>query len=150
MKMKKMLLMVVSALLMGPLTVEAQLINYGRRNKNREKPAAVRTKAGIQEQVKNAAASPIMPEPATRQVTENPREVRKINVTTRVEQIYDLNSDGVLQPSEVEDMFRDVFSSVQSRGNFTVSSPALEVFDKDGDGQISRHEAHAIRDLLDQ
>jgi hypothetical protein len=148
--MKKALALMVGVLFMGPLTVEAQLINYERRNKSRESPPAVRTRGLIREPVKEVEVSQTKPATAARQIAEKPREVREINVTTRVEQIYDLNSDGILQISEVEDMLRDVSSSVLSRGNFTVSSPALEVFDKDGDGQISRHEASAIRDLLDR
>lgn len=154
-------LILCSLIILIPLTVEAQLINYGRRNRKSVPTPPASVAPATDEQ--NRVLVPVFvgdqeehvviherPEADSQIKSTKPWGAQMVAVTTRVEKIYDLDDDGILQADEIEDFLRDVLASVQSRGNFTVSSPLLEFFDEDGDGQINRYEAYAIRDLLDQ
>lgn len=153
--MKKYLVMIFSFfVVLLPFSAQAQLLNYKRREQKIEKvkPATVPI---VESQKSNRnVADPEMPQKYEEFYSSiKPSELsldEVVYVTTRVEKIYDLNDDGILQVTEQKDFFRDVLASVQSRGNFTVSSPLLKTFDSDSDGQINRYEADAIRDLLDE
>ena len=67
------------------------------------------------------------------------------SVTNRVEGVYDLNGDQKLQEEEILDLFSDVVSAVERRGDFDVSSTLLKDFDKNSDGKISRYEVWDIK-----
>jgi hypothetical protein len=109
---------------------QAGLINYNRRNNTGaptgggyKKPAATTAKA----------------------TTTAPMWMRRApEAKTATEKVYDINRDGLLQPSEVKIYLRSVAEVVDAKGGFTVNSDILKEYDKNHDGLISRIE---IQDL---
>jgi hypothetical protein len=140
---------------------EAQLINYDRRNRkqqsvNPEPPSPASSSNSFESKSTSTKAITRQEKTEVKEDSKRSDSLTKpwgekmITVSNRVEKIYDLNDDGILQDDEIADILRDVLSSVRSRGNFMVSSPLLQFFDTDGDGLISHYEANAIRVYLDQ
>ena len=155
---------------MMALSADAQLIDYNRLQKRKENKIQLRNQVpAVKQEVSAPATSPNnayqekkvtqskeavkakveMVEPKKiskrefdRIIKSNPR------VKDRIERIYDLNRDGVLQQGEIIDMYKDVILSVNRRGSFVVSSDLLKGFDKDDDGQIGRAEASDIENII--
>lgn len=97
-------------------------------------------------------ADAIETNPATEISVEMPSEVPVVlgdpQVSNRVERLYDLNRDGILQKGEVSDFYRDVVSSVRNKGKFKVSSDLLKTFDVNNDGEIGRYEIGGLVNQL--
>lgn len=127
--MKKELFISMTGLffvLTSVLSAQAGLINYERRNKQPGQASAA------------AASNPII-----NMMRSQP------SVSTRTERLYDTNRDGVLQESEIKEMFRGVVASVEQRGSFNISSDLLETFDTNRDGNISNYEAANIKRVVE-
>lgn len=111
----------------------AQMINYKRRNQKQ----GVVSSSSYQPKA-NTMASP------AKQISTDAGPA----VTNRVERLYDLNRDGYLQKTEVNDFYKDVVSSVKNKGKFQVSSDLLKGFDADKDGQITMYEIKEISNQI--
>lgn len=111
----------------------AQMINYKRRNQNK----GVVSQSSYQKKSNTIASSK----------TQGPTEMDPA-VTNRVERLYDLNRDGLLQKAEIKDFYKDVVSSVKNKGKFEVSSELLKGFDADKDGQITMYEIKEISNQI--
>ncbi len=121
-------------MMLGPEGLgEAQMINYQRRA--RRQGLAVQQKAvpPAKTEEKDSVQAMLASNPAA---------------TNRVERIYDANKDGYLQETEIKEYLADVVSTVRRRGRASVSSSILKVFDKNGDGVITRYEVGAIKKVL--
>ncbi|MBZ0165669.1 MAG: hypothetical protein K8I00_02600 [Candidatus Omnitrophica bacterium] len=123
---------------------DAQMINYQRRNTKGEARAAtkkVMTSTRAAAKKINYYGNDFKQDKTIKKSQGEPL------VTNRVERLYDLNRDGLLQPDEVADFYKDVVSSVRNKGDFQVSSELLRNFDENKDGRISRYE---IQDIANQ
>jgi len=108
----------------GAGTVQAQMINYERRNKNLGKATAPAP-----------AAKPYTPPAAMSPMVNNSTERR-----------YDANRDGRLQTSEMKRFLADVLLQVQRSGRYVIDSDLLKKYDANGDGIIGRYELNSLRE----
>lgn len=134
--MKKSLIILTVLSMIGLTCAQlsyAQMINYKRRNQNK----------GVISQSSYQAKSNTIASSKTQSSTETDPAV-----TNRVERLYDLNRDGLLQKAEVKDFYKDVVSSVKNKGKFEVSSELLRGFDADKDGQITMYEIKEISNQI--
>ncbi len=148
----------------------AQMINYDRRNRRMGTQSSSQTSRAQATQVNRQEAAPVansyttqtnevQAEAETMSTTDAVsaalQEIEVIDqamentsteprVTNRVERLYDINRDGMLQQSEVTDFYKDVVSSVRNKGRFKVSSDLLKTFDTNNDGEISRYEVGGL------
>ena len=143
--MKKVSTLLSFILLMGFIScnlAEAQMINYKRRNGNQKVKAVKKGKAIQKKAKKNNNRYQNRPKMTAKAESMDPK------VTNRVERLYDLNRDGALQKTEVNDFYKDVVSSVKNKGTFRVSTDLLKQFDANDDGKISRYEIKSIADQI--
>ena len=101
-----------------------------------------------QEVVADNIESNLPTEVAVEMPSEVPAVMGDPQVSNRVERLYDLNRDGILQKDEVADFYRDVVSSVRNKGKFKVSSDLLKTFDVNNDGEIGRYEVSGLVNQL--
>jgi len=138
--MKKRLHVAVFAVIIIFVTVglaQAQMVDYNRR---------ARRQRGDILHLRNRTADDLTN--ANRKYWAELKNT-KPRVSTKAEQLYDLNQDGYLQPNEMVRFLNDVTSSVEKNGKFNVSSEVLKGFDANKDGVITLNEAQAIKNSLD-
>ncbi len=134
--MKKSLIVLTVLSIIGLTCAQqsfAQMINYKRRNQKQ----GVVSSSSYQPKANSLANS-------AKQTSTDTSPA----VTNRVERLYDLNRDGFLQKTEVNDFYKDVVSSVKNKGQFQVSSELLKGFDADKDGQITMYEIKEISNQI--
>lgn len=71
-------------------------------------------------------------------------------VNTALEQKYDANGDGWLEPEEVKELLRDKCTLIKTDGQAKVDTPLEEEYDASEDGIIDASEAEAIREDLEE
>lgn len=69
-------------------------------------------------------------------------------VKTRVERVYDEDQDLTIQENEMRAFFKDVCATVERRGNFSIKTSLLRLFDINDDGCINISEARYLEKLL--
>jgi len=120
---------------------------------------------------KRAAASEVISQPATTQSIQKTQEkttsrynryskktekksdinqllASKPEVSNRIERLYDVNRDGLLQEDEVLEYLKGVVTTIDRRGRFTVGSNILKKFDRNNDGSISKYEVQSLKDMI--
>jgi hypothetical protein len=141
--MKKIFISVLVAhtVFLAGSIVDAQMIDYSRRNKYRKSEQAEAKKvqgAGSDETNHNETSSK-----SDSLFTSLPE------IKSRAERVYDQNNDGLLQEEELRKLFADVVRSVEQWGQISVNSDMLRPYDEDENGQISFQEVQTIKDLLE-
>ena len=120
---------------------QAQLINYDRRNRRPgAAPAATRRPAVRAKTVKppSVALGTGTSAPGWKDIAPSAK--------SRLERQYDFNRDGKLQSSEVKQYLRYVIRQIERRGTYKYKSDFLTVYDKNGDGAISKAELTNLRE----
>ena len=128
--MKKVILF-LAVLLMTAWVItpsHAQLINHKRRAEQAAGGAA--TKPGAKDAAVPAAPSWMQNAP---------------RVTSKDEEKYDINRDGILQSAEVKILLRDIIQTVDAKGGMTITSGVAKLYDKNSDGLINRYEVADIK-----
>ncbi|MDP8213500.1 MAG: hypothetical protein P9X22_09490 [Candidatus Zapsychrus exili] len=69
-------------------------------------------------------------------------------VSNKIEEIYDLNKDKILQKEEIKKFILDIHFTLQRRGWIAINSRILEVFDKNEDGRITQFESSDIKKYM--
>jgi hypothetical protein len=103
--------------------VNAQLINYGRKNTFLRPTNSEETEESIPSWAKE------LPQP------QNTEERR-----------YDTNRDGQLQSAEVKVYLRDIIVRVEARGYISVTTDLLREYDKNKDGAINKNEIELMKE----
>ena len=140
-------------LLVGSEMVQAQMINYNRRNKNID-AGVIQNKTVSKPQVTQRIETPKttqVVESSNQYVSTRAQAVVEENlpkVQNRLEGYYDQNEDGVLQQSELQDFYSYIVATVERRGSMRVSSDILKPFDANADGKISSYEVRQIKNVL--
>jgi len=73
---------------------------------------------------------------------------KKRKVNTEIEQKYDANNDGWLQPEEAKQLLQDRYTLIKTEGNAKVDTTIEEAYDTNGDGIIDAKEAEALKEDL--
>jgi len=120
----------------------AQLINHNRRAKRLK---TNKVSVTINETQLAMISKKAMPEITNNIHEEIKQNALDVQVTNRIEKLYDLDGDGKLQESEIKDFYTNVISTIMKKGNFDVSSELLKSYDINDDGKISRYEARELR-----
>ena len=69
-------------------------------------------------------------------------------VNTALEQKYDLNSDGWLEPAEVKELLKDRYALINTDGKAKVDTAIEAEYDTNDDGIIDSEEAKALKEDL--
>jgi hypothetical protein len=67
-------------------------------------------------------------------------------VNTALEQKYDKNGDGWLEPAEAKEMLKDRYTLIKTQGQAKVDSAVEEEYDTNNDGVIDASEAEAMKE----
>jgi len=70
-------------------------------------------------------------------------------VNTELEQKYDTNSDGWLEPNEVKELLQDKYTLIKTHGQAKVDTETEAEYDTNKDGIIDVDEAQALKNDLD-
>ena len=73
----------------------------------------------------------------------------KSRVNKPVEEKYDANGDGWLEPAEVKEMLQAKHALIKTKGKAKVDSEIEEAYDSNNDGVIDKNEAGALKEDLD-
>lgn len=73
---------------------------------------------------------------------------QKAAVNTPVENKYDANNDGVINPAEAKEMLKDKYTLISTEGKAKVDSPLEAQYDTNNDGVIDKSEADALQAAL--
>ena len=67
-------------------------------------------------------------------------------VNTALEQKYDTNSDGWLEPAEVKELLKDKYTLIKTKGKAKVDTDLESEYDTDQDGIIDASESGALKE----
>jgi Ca2+-binding EF-hand superfamily protein len=70
-------------------------------------------------------------------------------VNTPLEQKYDKNGDGWLEPGEIRELLKDKALLIQTNGKAKVDTPHEAEYDANGDGVLDRGEAKTLKSDLE-
>ena len=73
---------------------------------------------------------------------------RRAKVNTALEKKYDINSNGLLEGNEAQELLKDRLRIISTNGKAKVDSIIEREYDANNDGVIDKEEAETIKDAL--
>ncbi|MCA9406343.1 MAG: hypothetical protein KC684_07395 [Candidatus Omnitrophica bacterium] len=148
--MKKIVLLVICGVVTGMVcagALSAQMVDYSKLKAKKaeseaKKPESEASKEALLEESVEKDALPAKVPVGPEFFMSAPK------VTNRMEQLYDMNEDNILQSNELGVFLKDVVATIEKKGSFEAQSEILQLFDNNKDMKITKAESAQITILL--